>query len=147
MNSFMKKLAPACVFAAATCLSNTVLASDIQPHSVAIQTEVQTENIAAITDIAYEAALINAASKTLDENKDWFAVSFRDAQTQTITRNVNNSAESRYVDMEDGDRIELDISEEEVTIHIQKIDFEMGTGPKPDRKNSFVAEKLILPDS
>lgn len=147
MNTFMKKLAPATAFAAVSCLSATALASDIQPHSVAIQTEIQSENVALMTDIAYEAALINAASKTLDENKDWFAVSFRDAQTQTVTRNVNSSAESRYLDMEDGERIELDIPEENVTVHVQKIDFEMGTGPEPDSENSFIAEKLILPDS
>jgi len=147
MNTFLKKLTSTAGFAVATCLSTTALASDIQPHSVAVQTEVQTDDIAAMTDIAYEAALINAATKTLDEKRDWFAVSFRDAQTQTVRRNVNNSAESRYLDTEDGERIELEIPEDDVVVHVQKIDFEMGTGPKPDIENSFLAKELILPES
>lgn len=147
MNIYVKKLAPIAGLVAATCLSSAALASDAQPHQVAVQTDVQTDDIATVTDTAFEAALVNAAVKTLEEDKDWFEVTFRDAQTQTITRNVNNSAESRYLDMEDGKRIELDIPTEDVTVHVQKIDFEMGSGLKPDSQNSFMAKKLILPES
>lgn len=147
MNTYATKLAAIIGFATTTGLSSTAFASDVQPHRVAVETEVQTNDIALMTDIAFEAVLVNAAAKTLDEDKEWFAVSFRDAQTKTVTRNVNNSAESRYLDMEDGERIDLDIPEQDVTVHVQKIDFEMGTGPKPDSANSFVAKKLILPQS
>ena len=147
MNTYATKLTAIIGFAAVTGLSSVASASDLQPHRVAVETEVQMDDIALVTDIAFEAALVDAAAKTLDADKEWFAVSFRYAQTKTVTRNANNSAESRYLDMEDGERIYLDIPEEDVTVHVQKIDFEMGTGAKPDSENSFIAEKLILPES
>jgi len=98
-----------------------------------------------MTDIVYEAVLANAATKTLDQNKEWFIVTYRDAQTKVVTRNVDDSAESRYIDLDNGARIERDIQAKDVLVHVQHIDFKMGTGPKPNSQNSFMAEKLILP--
>lgn len=146
MNTYLKYIAPiGCI--AALSLSSEALASDPEKQSVAVQAETQVEDVSTLTAIAYEAALINAANKTLDENKDWFAVSYRDVQTQTVTRNTNNSAESRYLDMENGERVELEIPTQDVKVQVQKIDFEMGEGPKPDSENSFLAEKIVLPES
>ncbi len=145
MKTYTKKLAPFMGFTAALCLSSTAFATDTKLHRVVVQTEFQTNDTALMTDIAYEAVLANAAARTLDQNQEWFTVRYRDAQTQKVTRNVNNSAESRYIDMEDGTRIEREIVTADSFVHVQKIDFEMGSGPKPDSEYSFMAEKLVLP--
>lgn len=147
MNIYMKKLTPIAALATAGMLPSAALAGAQDTHTVAVQTEITAEAIPVMTDIVFEAALVNAASKTLDENNDWFKVTYRDAVTETVTRNVVNSAESRYLDTEDGQRIELEIPTTDVTVQVQKIDFKMGSGPKPEGENSFIAKKLILPDS
>jgi len=145
MNMNFKIIFPAIALAIALGLPSTVFAADAKQHRVAIQAELRTDNIDQMTDIVYEAALANAAMRTLDQNKDWFVVTYRDAQTTVVTRNVDDSADSRYIDLENGERIERDVQTEDVLVHVQKIDFEMGTGPKPDDQNSFMAEKLTLP--
>lgn len=144
--SAIKKLSiPTLGLAAFLSLPSIAFAADAQQHRVAVQTEFRTGDIDQMTDIVYEAVLANAASRTLDQNKDWFVVTYRDAQTKTVTRNVDDNAESRYIDLENGERIERDVPTEDVLVHVQKIDFKMGTGPKPDGENSFLAEKLTLP--
>jgi len=145
MNMSIKTIFPAMAFTIALGLPSTVFAADAEQHRVVIQTEVQTDNIDQMTDIVYEAVLANAATKTLDQNKEWFIVTYRDAQTKVVTRNVDDSAESRYIDLDNGARIERDIQAKDVLVHVQHIDFKMGTGPKPNSQNSFMAEKLILP--
>lgn len=145
MDMNIKTIFPALALTIALGLPSTVFAADAEQHRVAIQTEFRTDNIVQMTDIVYEAALANAAMRTLDQNKDWFVVTFRDAQTKVVTRNVDNSAESRYIDLANGERIERDVQSEDVLVHVQKIDFKMGTGPMPDNQNSFMAEKLTLP--
>ena len=147
MKTYIKKFAPIVALAAVAALPSTAFAADAGTHSVAVQTEITTESVPVMTDIVYEAVLADAASKTLNQNNDWFKVTYRDAVTETVTRNVSNDAESRYLDMEDGDRIELEIPTSEVKVQVQKIDFKMGTGPAPADENSFLAKKLILPDS
>jgi len=145
MNSFSKMFVPAIGLATALSLHTPAFAADEQQHRVAVQTELQTDDIDQMTDIIYEAVLANAASRTLEQNKDWFVVVYRDAQTKVVTRNIDDSAESRYIDMDSGERIERDIKTENVLVHVQQIDFKMGTGPKPSGEHSFTAEKLILP--
>ena len=147
MNTYTKKLTPIVALAAIAALPSTAFAGDADTESVVVQTEVSADEVPAITDIVYEAALADAAAKTLDENKDWFHVTYREATTVPVTVNVSNDAESRYLDMEDGGRIELDVPTKDVLIQVQKIDFEMGTGPAPADANSFVAKKLVLPES
>ncbi len=147
MNTYKKTLTPVAAAVVAVSLPSAAFAGDQNIHTVAVQTEIPAEDIPVMTDIIFEAALANAASKTLDENKDWFRVVYRDARTETVTRNASSDAESRYLDMEDGERIYLEIPTSDVTVQVQKIDFEMGSGPKPADGNSFVAKKLILPDS
>lgn len=147
MNFYTKKLTPLAALFGAALLPNTAFASDIDTQTVVVQTEVSADELPEMTDIVYEAVLANAAAKTLDENKDWFNVVYREAHTETVTRNVSSSAESRYLDLEDGERIELEIPTKDVTVQVQKIDFKMGTGPAPDAENAFVAKKLILPES
>jgi len=145
MNAFKKLSIPTIGLVSLLGLPSTGFAADTQQHRVAVQTEFRTGNIDQMTDIVYEAVLANAASRTLDQNKDWFLVTYRDAQTKTVTRNVDDNAESRYIDLENGERIERDVQTEDVLVHVQKIDFKMGTGPKPEGQNSFLAEKLTLP--
>lgn len=147
MKAYVKKITPIVALAVVTIAPSAVFAADAGTHTVAVQTEITTESVPVMTDIVYEAVLANAASKTLDERQDWFKVTYRDAVTETVTRNISNDAESRYLDTEDGERIELEIPTSDVIVQVQKIDFEMGTGQKPAGDNSFVAKKLILPDS
>ncbi len=147
MNFYAKKLTPLAALLGAVILPASAFASDVETKTVVVQTEVSADELPEMTDIIYEAALANAAVKTLDENKDWFNVVYRETHTETVSRNVSSSAESRYLDLEDGERIELEIPTKDVTVQVQKIDFKMGTGPTPDAKNAFVAKKLILPDS
>lgn len=147
MKTYMKKLTPMAALIGAVLLPGTAFAQDDTTHTVAVQTEVTPDAIPVMTDIVYEAALINAASKTLEEDKDWFSVTYRDAVTETVTRNVSSDAESRYLDTQEGERVELEIPTTDVTVQVQKIDFKMGTGPKPADENSFVAEELVLPES
>ena len=147
MNTYTKNLTSIAVLAAGSLLPLTAFAADQNTHTVVVQTEITTETVPVMTDIVFEAALAEAASKTLDENNEWFKVTYRDAVTETVTRNVSNDAESRYLDMEDGERIELDIPTSDMKIQVQKIDFKMGSGPAPAGNNSFIAEELIVPDS
>ena len=145
MKPHTKIVAPLIGMTTALCLSSAGFANDAKAQRVAVQTEFQTKDIALMTDIAYEAVLANAAARTLDQNKEWFIVKYRDVQTQPVTRNVDDSAESRYIDMEDGTRIEREIVTEDVLVHVQKIDFEVGSGPMPNSENSFMAKELVLP--
>lgn len=147
MNTYLKTLTPIVTLAAAVFSPSTAFAEDQSTHTVAVQTEITAESVPTMTDIVYEAVLVNAAAKTLNQGQEWFQVSYRDASTQTVTRNATDSAESRYLDTEDGERIELEIPTTDVTVQVQKIDFKMGTGPKPADKNSFIAKELILPQS
>lgn len=147
MKAYIKKLTPIVALAAIVTFPSTAFAGDKETHTVSVQTEIVSESIPVMTNIVYEAVLANAAAKTLEENSDWFRVTYRDVRTQTVTRNVSNSAESRYLDPEYGERIELDIPSTDVTVQIQKVNFEIGTGQKPADENSFLASELVLPES
>jgi len=147
MNTYIRKLTPIVGLAVIGTLPSTAFAGDQGTKSVVVQTEVNFDEMPVITDAVYQAALVEAAARTLDENKDWFQVTYREATTAPVTVNIENNAESRYLDLENGERVELDVETKDVLIQVQKINFEMGTGAKPADANSFVAGKLVLPES
>jgi hypothetical protein len=147
MNFNKNILTPFAALLGAALLPTGAFASSVETRTVAVQTEIDADEVLEKTDIIYEAVLANAAAKTLDANKDWFRVLYREAHTKPVTRNISSNAESRYLDLENGDRIELEIPTKDVTVQVQKIDFEMGTGPAPKVENAFVAKNLILADS
>jgi hypothetical protein len=104
---------------------------------VAIQVESGTD-----VEAIFNTGLATAAKKTRAANGDWFTVTSDVRVTETITRNVNNSAESRYI-QGDEELIEIDISVAPQTVETLSLEFDIGTGSMPETPNTYDARLTL----
>lgn len=147
MKNYTSKLISAAILAATAVVPVTAFATDLAPHKVVVQSEVNASEISEMTDIIFEAALVNAAQETIENKADWFQVTYRDVSTETIRRNADSDAESRYVMDIEGNHVERVIETHDVTTQTQKIEFNIGTGPAPTGRHIYYAKDLVLPES
>jgi hypothetical protein len=101
---------------------------------------VQIENPTAADD-GYNIALERAAEKTRAANGDWFTVTYRSDVTEPVVRNVNTSAETRYVQGEE-ELMEIGVPFTQSLVQTLTLEFNIGTGPMPDKEHTYTALEM-----
>ncbi len=132
-----KFILTAALLTATTFVPATTLATShatLYPSAkIAIQVESGTD-----VETIFNTYLATAAKKTRAANGDWFTVTSDVRVTETITRNVNNSAETRYI-QGDEELIEIDIPVAPQTVETLSVEFDIGTGSMPETPNTYDA--------
>lgn len=105
-------------------------------NTISVQIENPTD-----ADDGYNIALDRAAEETRAANGDWFTVTYRSDVTEPITRNVNNSAETRYMQGEE-DLIEIGVPFTQSFVQTLTLEFNIGTGPMPNKNHTYTAREM-----
>ncbi|GGX69040.1 hypothetical protein GCM10011309_18670 [Litorimonas cladophorae] len=135
-----KFILTAAVLTAATLVPTvTHSASEAAPLPTAT-IAVQIENPTA-SDEGYNIALERAAEETRAVNGDWFTVTYRSDVTEPVVRNVNTSAETRYIRSE-ADLMEIGVPFTQRLVQTLTLEFNIGTGPMPDRDHTYTALEM-----
>ena len=135
-----KFILTAAVLTAATLVPTVAhSASEAAPIPTA-KVAVQIENPTAVVD-GYNIALERAAEETRAANGDWFTVTYRSDVTEPVVRNVHTSAETRYIQGEE-ELMEIGVPFTQSLVQTLTLEFEIGTGPLPDRDHTYTALEM-----
>lgn len=131
-------LLTAAAFVPATTLAaeNTLTAPNTK---IAVEASLSTGE-----DVIFLQGLMKASDKAKDAQGEWFLVTYHSSVTTAVTRNVNNSAESRYVQGDD-ELIEVEIPVAQDMVQNLTLEFDIGTGPIPDSDHAYVVVPATAP--
>ena len=123
----------AIIFMAAMTLPIAASANDAPADTTSKTAKVAYQaTTTAPTDAVETDALILAKATTLDADQDWLRITYRAQDQAIVKRNINSSAESRYIDMGEKGMRPAKIETAEQVDNSVTLEFEMGSGEAPE---------------